>query len=546
VSVAPFPSTKPAAVFPQRPDLPPYAAGMGLAAHPFPVTPDETHYYFTPQSEDIFAELRHFIELRKGFLLLTGDVGLGKTTLLRRLLGSFDRSRVNTALILTGFLDQAELLEAIARDFGLQLAPGARRFDHLDALYRFLLAESAAGKNNVLVIDDAQALDAEALDVVRQLSNFETADSKLIQIVLCGQPELREALDQHGLRQVKSRIAVSRQLVPLERDQVGHYIQHRLTAVGAAPLPIAPAAVDRLHALTGGFPRRIHHLMDRCLYALMAARITTLDAGTVDRAWADLGWDPVAAAGSQVQAPSTPATAAAGAAGAVAVAPKRRGPWMVPGLVGLLAGLGLLWLWGQRAPPAPAASDPPIASRTPNVLRIAPPAGWDQVRASYAGLPVLAWPDATSPADLQRLLAAELNRVAPGDRWQLLLAPGDALTPCPARPVLTLRDQAGTAWHLTFIESGLPTAAVALGEQRPILRGLQQYFNGRGWLVASSIDGVMGPQTVAALGRFQAEERITGTGQFDPATAYRLSCQLPAAVTGVPAPAAAAPGSISR
>lgn len=500
--------------------LPPYAAAWGMVAHPFPVTPDETRYYFTPEIEDLYSELRHFVEMRKGFMLLTGDVGLGKTTLLRRLLASFDRSQVNTALVLTGFLDQAELLEAIARDFGLQLKPGARRFDHLDALYRFLLAESDAGKNNLLVIDDAQALDAQALDVVRQLSNFETAQSKLIQIVLCGQTELRESLDQHGLRQVKSRIALARELHPLDAIQVRQYIQHRLTAAGGAPLPMDAAALARLHALTGGFPRRIHHLMDRCLYALMASDARALDAATVDRAWADLGWEPVPApAQAALPVPAKP--------------PRRPAALLLPGLAGLVLGLVLLGVWVQR--------DTKPAAATP-VLALAQPANWETVRGSYAGLAALTWPAASTGEGVQQLLERQLASGPARSRWQTVLARGDGAQACAGKPAVTLQDPGGERWQLVFVESGLPTAAVVLGEQRPILRGMQQYLHGRGWLVAGSIDGVMGPLTMAALGRFQAEEGLTGTGQFDPATAHRLSCRLPPQVLAAPAAGTMAAG----
>jgi peptidoglycan hydrolase-like protein with peptidoglycan-binding domain len=147
---------------------------------------------------------------------------------------------------------------------------------------------------------------------------------------------------------------------------------------------------------------------------------------------------------------------------------------------------------------------------------------------SDAGLTKLTWPAASTAQDVQQLLNQQLASDPASGRWQALLARGDEVAVCAGKPAVTLQDRTGERWQLAFVESGLPTAAIALGEQRPILRGLQQYLHGRGWLAASAVDGVMGPRTVAALGRFQAEERLTGTGQFDTATAYRLSCRLPA------------------
>jgi peptidoglycan hydrolase-like protein with peptidoglycan-binding domain len=154
-----------------------------------------------------------------------------------------------------------------------------------------------------------------------------------------------------------------------------------------------------------------------------------------------------------------------------------------------------------------------------------------------AGLTKLTWPAASTAQEAQQLLNRQLASNTTGGRWQALLTRGDETAVCAGKPAFTVQDPTGERWQLAFVESGLPTTAMALGEQRPILRGLQQYLHGRGWLVANSVDGVMGPRTVAALGRFQAEERLPGTGQFDTATAYRLSCRLPAQVLAAAAAA---------
>jgi hypothetical protein len=197
---------------------------------------------------------------------------------------------------------------------------------------------------------------------------------------------------------------------------------------------------------------------------------------------------------------------------------------LLSGLGGLLLGLMLLYALAQREVKPPAAD---LQSRIAGPIALTQPAVWQATLDGHAGLTTLTWPDASTAQDVQHLLNRQLSSGTASGRWKAVLARGDAAAACAGKPVFTLVDQSGERFQLALVESGLPTAAVALGEERPILRGLQQYLHGRGWLVASSVDGVMGPQTMAALGRFQAEERLVGTGQFDPATAYRLSCRLP-------------------
>jgi general secretion pathway protein A len=528
-------------------ELPPYALLLGLVSNPFPVTPDETHYFFTPEIEATYEEVSHFIEMRKGFLLLTGDVGLGKTTLLRRLLASFDKTRCNTALILTSFLDQSELLETVAADFGLRLPPGARRIDHLAALNEFLLAESAKGKINVLFIDDAQALDALALDVVRQLSNLETAQSKLIQVVLCGQPELLDTLNQHSLRQVKSRIALHRQLRPLDPVQTGAYIAHRLAMAGAVhSVTITADGLQALHDCTCGSPRRIHHLMDRCLYGLLANGTDRVDEALVQMAWQDLGWPPPTphadlAHGNGASVTTLPNGAEAGAPS-----------WYhhhVALFVAVLLGSGLMLLGGSIAlgdyrstarvvaepvavtpmavsPPEPPAATvaKPIESPVvgPIFAHIPEPANWVAIRAALTGLDELQWPKAESVP----MLTEQLQQALQGKLWQAVPLTGEPATPCSERPVLSLNDARGQAWRLSFIEAQWPTAPIAMGLSSAPVRQLQQFLTAQGWLGPDEVDAMMGPRTAYALAHFQREQGLAGTGQFSPATAYRLSCRM--------------------
>ena len=492
--------------------LPPYALVLGMLFNPFPVTPDETHYFFTPTLEAIFEEVSHFIEMRKGFLLLTGDVGLGKTTLLRRLLASFDKSRYNTALVLTSFLNQSELLETIARDFGLKLPHGARRIDHLAILNDFLLTESDKGKINVLFLDDAQALDEGALDVVRQLSNLETAQSKLIQVVLCGQPELLETLNQHSLRQVKSRIALHRKLQALDPAQTKAYILHRLAIAGAVDcIQFSTDGLQMLYECTGGFPRRLHHVMDRCLYALVACSGKQIDQAVVRIACQDLGW----------QVPKTSVILSG-----VTTRPRRfrRTALMWAGLAGVsMAALGGFFVGENRRPTAQPVSAPALTFfAAPTIDLIAAPTDWTTARTAFDGLADLRWPTASTIP----VLTQQLQKNLLPSSWQLVAATGVWASPCSERPMLALRDGAGAFWYLSFVELGWPIAPVALRYRSETIRRLQQHLSAQGSLGFVEADGIMGSRTVSALARFQLAQGLEGTGQFNPPTAYRLSCGL--------------------
>ena len=509
---------------PVRGALPPYTRALGLTSNPFPVTPDETQYFFTPALEAIYAEVSHFIQMRKGFLLLTGDIGLGKTTLLRRLLASFDKAHYNTALILTSFLDQAELLEVLAHDFGLKVPPGSRRIDHLTALNNFLLAESAKGKINVLFIDDAQALDAHALDVVRQLSNLETADTKHIQVVLSGQQELADTLNQFSLRQVKSRIALHRQLQPLDATQTLSYIHYRLGTAGAADcVTFTASGGQMMFACTAGFPRRIHHLMDRCLYDVVVSG-GPIDGPLVLRAAQDLGWPApgldVAGAGNDAALAPAPIAARSGTGWV-----RRTGMTALAlSLLGLAVLAGYGSGVGRQAPTTmPVAVTPvPVAIPVGLPFQVAEPESWNTDRSAYLGLASLDWPAETTLAALTENLQDQLQL----HRWKPLLAQGDWVPACIERPLLTLHDAQGTIWQLAFVELVWPVSPVVLGQSSMSVRMLQKFLQTQGLLGMLDIDSAMGPRTAAALARFQLAEGIESTGQFSPATAYRLSCRL--------------------
>jgi general secretion pathway protein A len=238
----------------------------GFQEPPFNITPDPRFLFFSDRHREAYNHVLFGIRERKGFIQITGEVGAGKTTLCRAILDELGPNFV-TALILNPCLKPTQLLRTILAELGLQ--PGeADRAACLEMLNRFLLEQLEQGRDVVLFIDEAQDLDAELLEQVRLLSNLETDQRKLLQIVLIGQPELREKLNHRSLRQLRQRITVRYHLTPLSRQEVRQYIQHRLQVVGANGRPaFTPWAVRSIFRYSGGVPRLVNAVCDKALLA---------------------------------------------------------------------------------------------------------------------------------------------------------------------------------------------------------------------------------------------------------------------------------------
>jgi general secretion pathway protein A len=244
-----------------------YQSFYGFAEMPFNITPDPKFLYLSPSHLEALQHLKYGIQERKGFIVLVGEVGCGKTTLCRRLLNELDAERFDTALILNPRVTETEMLETILLELG---EPVEQRTQNalVAAVNRALLARIDAGKDIVLFIDECQNLSFEVLEQVRLLSNLETDKQKLLQIVLLGQPEFKEKLKQDRLRQLRQRILVHYELTPLSRTETDHYIYHRLTLAGANGRPRFTArALKAIHRHSHGVPRIVNNLCDKALLA---------------------------------------------------------------------------------------------------------------------------------------------------------------------------------------------------------------------------------------------------------------------------------------
>jgi general secretion pathway protein A len=264
--------------------LPMYTKYFGFSEKPFTLTPNPRFIYLSSNHKEAFAHLLYGINNHYGFIELIGEVGTGKTTVLRTLLGQLQEENYTTALIFNPCLTGVELLRSICIEFGLD-AHSQFANDLLAVFNSFLLAENAAGRTVVLVIDESQNLLPEVLEQIRLVSNLETEDDKLIQIVLAGQPELALLLERPELRQLKQRIAVSYRLRAMNVTETKEYIQHRMVIAGeTGGVSFSGFALRWIYLYTRGVPRLINILCDRCLLIAYGDEQRRVTAFTVTRA----------------------------------------------------------------------------------------------------------------------------------------------------------------------------------------------------------------------------------------------------------------------
>ena len=242
-----------------------YEAFYGLTSKPFQLNPDPSFYFASKQHRRAKAYLEYGVQRNEGFIVITGEIGAGKTTIVRGLLDSLDPNKVVAANLVSTQLDAEDTLRMVGAAFGVQVKDSSKSV-LLMSLEAFLVTQTTQGKRCLLIVDEAQNLTARAVEELRMLSNFQFGKQALLQTFLVGQPEFREILQSHNMQQLRQRVTATCHIGPLDREETRGYIEHRLKCAGARGRPsFEPEACDAIFSASGGIPRRINTVCDRLL-----------------------------------------------------------------------------------------------------------------------------------------------------------------------------------------------------------------------------------------------------------------------------------------
>ncbi|HEY6220747.1 MAG TPA: AAA family ATPase [Gemmatimonadaceae bacterium] len=318
-----------------------YERFFGLNDKPFALTPNPKYVFYSQQYREAEGQLLYGINNREGFMLVTGQPGTGKTTLCRDLIEKFDKNTIHSALIFNPFLSAHEMLEALLGEFGISAQPNASRKELLDQLNHFLLAQLVLGKSCVAIFDEAQHLSTEFLEQIRVLSNLETAQEKLVQIILVGQPELLDKIQTPRMAQLDQRVSIRCRLTDLSAQETDRYIHHRMNVAGArGQVRFHPKAIAEIHRTSSGVPRLINLISDRSLLAAYTEESRDITLGHVRKAVQALR-------GEEPEIDRAPRSGAN--------APRRRPDWRVGVLAALtmvLIAIAATTLWPRESPDA--------------------------------------------------------------------------------------------------------------------------------------------------------------------------------------------------
>lgn len=409
-----------------------YANYFGLKEPSFSIAPDPHYLFLSDQHREALAHLLYGATENGGFVLLTGEVGTGKTTVCRAFLEQLPEG-VEVALILNPVQSPNELLTNICEEFHIPLPRGKRTNKVLvDALTRYLLDAYANGRRPLLIIDEAQNLPRQALEQVRLLTNLETTKHKLLQIFLIGQPELRRMLETRPLRQLNQRITARYHLTPLDLDETREYIRHRLAVAGVDRPLFSERAIRRIYEYSGGVPRLINILCDRALLGACVTRHPQVDAGIVQQAAREVRGEP--SGRSALASPRALAAVALSAFLGATLIGLLAHAWLTPerraALVAWWQGSGAFAaIWSKTQPPAlssaaggagsPANPTGPVADAQAAAAPQPAPAADQQAPAPdtspLPGLSELALPEPEAMRLLLRRWGLDVRTLGPGD-----------------------------------------------------------------------------------------------------------------------------------
>lgn len=310
-----------------------YQAYFGLTERPFSIAPDPQYLYMSSRHKEAMAHLSYGLTQGGCFIVLTGEVGTGKTTLCRNLLGELP-DNLDVALILNANINEQELLQTICDELKIEYQQDTTQKQLLDLINHYLLETFAQNRHTVLIIDEAQLLSRNVLEQIRLLTNLETTKSKLLQIILIGQPELNDVLSRNDLRQLAQRVTARYHLGALRRNEIEDYIHFRLSVAGCKKPLFSKQALTRLHSMTEGIPRRINVLADHALLAAYSNDQLLVDAKMVKSAAKDVFIESVGSKKIAFELPK----------------------WALPLAILALLNIGLWWFFSGSADPVPAQS----------------------------------------------------------------------------------------------------------------------------------------------------------------------------------------------
>lgn len=465
-----------------------YAEFFGLQRDPFSIAPDPHYLFMSERHREALAHLLYGIRGGGGFVLLSGEIGAGKTTICRCFLEQVP-ANCKVAYIFNPKLTVGDLLRTICAEFHVEvrhegIGPATVK-DHLDPLNAYLLQSHARGERNLLIIDEAQNLTPHVLEQLRLLTNLETSERKLLQIILIGQPELRNVVARPELEQLAQRVIARYHLDALDAGETRQYIQHRMQVAGLkGPLPFTPAAIERIHEISRGVPRRINLLCDRALLGAYAAGQLRVEPAVVDKAAGEVFDDtPPVRNAPRKAAQGGPGPATWGTLGLGAVA---------GAVVGAAVAAAMTWFWLQRSAPLPVpGAAAPAAPAAQSAAAGAPP----PPAATTPAAPAAATVSTAAPASVAARPEAELPLSWPA---------ADALIDDEAKAWRAL----APLWRVELADGEPCAQALAQGLQcyrteRMTINGLRQ-LNRPGVLQVRLADGSSGRLLLTALGEDSA------------------------------------------